>query len=245
MAVPMSNNLLLRSLTAGTLRELEAERVPQTLGAIIVEDEHVPEFVYFPERGAVGSVVRSTSDGVTVESGLVGNEGAAIVDVMITSAEPSLSRVVVQIEGMFFRIPTRQARQFFRADEPFRELVLSFTKAYLDQVSQNTLCNRLHAIEQRLAKWLLAVRDRVATDELRLTHEFLSHMLGTHRPGVTLAVRTLDREGVISHARNRILIRDRAGLVRRACECSHAAHASLMKLCSGVASPAVPLHLAG
>jgi CRP-like cAMP-binding protein len=90
---------------------------------------------------------------------------------------------------------------------------------FLSQVSQHVLYNRLHSIEQRLAKWLLGVRDRIDTDEVDLTHDFLSHMLGIRRPGVTEAIGILAADGVIAHSRSSIVIIGRDGLEARACEC--------------------------
>lgn len=107
------------------------------------------------------------------------------------------------------------------------DLLLSFTSLFLHQVTQNLLCNRLHAIEQRLAKWLLIIRDRIDTDELHLTQDFLSHMLGVHRPGVSIVVNALEVDGLIKHSRNYIGIPDHAGLLERSCECSAALCADL------------------
>jgi Mn-dependent DtxR family transcriptional regulator len=94
-------------------------------------------------------------------------------------------------------------------------------------VTQNLLCNRPHAIEHRLAKWLLVIRDRTATDDLHLTQNFLSHMLGVYRPSVSIAVNALEGDGVIAHSRNHIRIRDHAGLLARSCECYAVLHAGL------------------
>lgn len=97
-------------------------------------------------------------------------------------------------------------------------------------MTQNAVCNRVHQIEQRLAKWLLAVRDRAGSDELPLTHEFLAHMLGIHRPGVSIAVRALELDALITHERNLITIRDVEGLLARACECDRENREALMKV---------------
>src|SRR5207253_11228883 len=114
------------------------------------------------------------------------------------------------------------------------EAVLTFTTAFLNQVTQNLVCNRLHEIEHRLAKWLLLCRDRARRDELSLTHEFLSHMLGVHRPGVSIAVAALASDGLIAQGRNRITIRSVEGLEERSCECYGPLHETLLRLRSAV-----------
>ncbi|HUP64610.1 MAG TPA: helix-turn-helix domain-containing protein [Thermoanaerobaculia bacterium] len=121
-------------------------------------------------------------------------------------------------------------KALFQKDTAFRDRVLAFTSSFLTQVTQNLVCNRLHHIEERLAKWLLVVQDRVDSDALHLTHDFLSHMLGIHRPGVSIAVAALERDGLVSHTRARITIRDRTLLEARSCECFKAIHGDLAQL---------------
>jgi CRP-like cAMP-binding protein len=110
-------------------------------------------------------------------------------------------------------------REAADADTAVRGNLLEFVSLFLEQVTQNAVCNRLHLIERRLAKWLLIVRDRVGSDELQITHDFLSHMLGVHRPGVSIAVNDLAMDGIIENRRSRIVIRIPEGLVERSCEC--------------------------
>jgi CRP-like cAMP-binding protein len=224
-----SGNLLLGTLTPHALRALSPREEDHAIAVILITAEETPEFVFFPHAGAVVSIVRSTEDGWMVESGVIGNEGVINVQTVITTPAPTGSQAVVQIEGRFSRIDARNLRNTFRDDTAFRDQLLGFTSNFLGQVTQNLVCNRLHAIEQRLAKWLLIVRDRIDTDELHLTQDFLAHMLGIHRPGVSIAVTALEVDGLIGHARNRITIRDRKGLTSRSCECYGVVHASLLK----------------
>src|SRR5688500_12831149 len=100
-----------------------------------------------------------------------------------------------------------------------RSLIFAASGACLPPVSRRSLCTRLHTIEQRLAKWLLGVRDRIDTDEIGLTHDFLSHMLGIRRSGVTVAIGALALDGLIRYSRSSITITDREGLEGRSCEC--------------------------
>ncbi|HEX8173266.1 MAG TPA: Crp/Fnr family transcriptional regulator [Thermoanaerobaculia bacterium] len=189
--------------------------------------DETPDSVFFPHPGAMVSIVRTTENGSTVEAGVIGLEGMFTVQTLLSAPASSGSDAMVQIEGRFARVEYAGIREQFRVNEPFRDHLLQFAGVFLDQLTQNLVCNRLHQIEQRLAKWLLMVRDRVETDRLSLTHEFLAHMLGVHRPGVSIAVGALELDGVIQHGRNSITIRDREGLVARACECYGALHAKL------------------
>jgi CRP-like cAMP-binding protein len=113
----------------------------------------------------------------------------------------------------------RRLREEFRRGGKFQELVLRFSAKFLLQVSQTAACNRLHTIERRLARWLLMMRDRTMSNELALTQEFLSHMLGARIAGVNEAVRALTLSGMVRHTRGSIEILDREGLELAACEC--------------------------
>ena len=186
---------------------------------VLIGAEEAPKYVYFPQPGAVTSIVRSTATGQMVETAIVGNEGLFHVQPVLAPPEPTGSEAVVQNDGRIARIEVTKLRELFDAYAPFRRAVLGYTSVYLDQVTQNLVCNRLHPIEQRMAKWLLVMRDRVHRDELHLTQEFLSHMLGVHRPGVSIAVSALESDGLVRHRRNWIELRDREGVEARSCEC--------------------------
>lgn len=227
--LPVPRNLILNSLTADELGPLEIHEAAYSNGAVLIQPDEIPKWVYFPHHGAVVSMVRSTEDGSMVESGVIGGEGLFSLSTVITEPAPPGVQAMVQIEGHFSRVETRHLRERFRNDDTLRERVLSFTRVFLDQVTQNLVCNRLHTIEPRLAKWLLMVRDRMDRDELHLTHDFLAHMLGIHRPGVSIAVRALEMDGLIAHSRNMITLRDRQGLEERACECFKVLHADLLQ----------------
>lgn len=214
-----ASNVLLELIPIDARRDLHAEVITGRIGDELHSVGETPEFVYFPNDDVVISIVRATDQGVMVEAGVIGAEGLLSLHSVITTPAPLGSMSIVQIAGELTRVPTQLVRKHFQNEPCFREGVLAFTSSYLDQITQNTVCNRLHPIEQRLAKWLLAVRDRVSTNELELTHDFLSHMLGIHRPGVSIAVQALEVDGVITHARSRITIRDREGLMERTCEC--------------------------
>jgi CRP-like cAMP-binding protein len=212
-------NLLLRTLPPKILQALAPADEDHKITDILIRPGDTPDSIFFPHFGAVVSIIRATESGAMVEAGVVGHEGMFNVHTVITKPAPTGSEAIVQIDGRISRVDAGTLREHFRSDEAFRDLLLSFTSLFLHQVTQNLLCNRLHAIEQRLAKWLLIIRDRIDTDELHLTQDFLSHMLGVHRPGVSIAVTALENDGVIAHSRNHIRIRDHAGLLVRSCEC--------------------------
>lgn len=116
-------------------------------------------------------------------------------------------------------MPIRRLREEFRRGGKFQEVLLAFATNLLLQVAQTAACNRLHTLDQRLARWLLMMRDRANADRLTLTQEFLSHMLGTRIAGVNEAMASLTRSGLINHRRRNIEIIDGEGLERAACEC--------------------------
>jgi CRP-like cAMP-binding protein len=228
MATSMGN-LILDTLPPESLHALEIHDEAHEIAVILIRPEETPKFVFFPCHGSVVSIVRSTEDGSMVESGVIGSEGVLPVQAVITEPGPTGGQAIVQIEGRFARVPAHLLRARFQEDAVLRERVLAFTSVFLSQITQNLVCNRLHAIEQRLAKWLLIVRDRMDGNELHLTHDFLAHMLGIHRPGVSIAVQALEMDGLIRHTRHQITIEDREGLEERACECFGVIHEDLLR----------------
>jgi CRP-like cAMP-binding protein len=220
-------NLLLGSLPTEVLERAGALEQDHPLREVLIGAEETPAFVLFPHAGAVASIVRMTASGQMVETGIVGGEGMLNVHTLLAAPAPTRSDAIVQNEGRFSRIAVARARELFDGHPPFREAVLAYTSVFLDMVTQNLVCNRLHPIEQRLAKWLLMMRDRVSSDDLHLTQEFLSYMLGVHRPGVSIAVTALESDGLIRHRRNWIELRDRPGIAARSCECYAPLHERL------------------
>lgn len=222
--MPPLGNLLLGKMPPRVLRDLAPRARDHKIGEILLRPNEVPRSVFFPHFGAVVSIIRGTESGSMVEAGVVGYEGLFNVHSAITKAAPTGSECLVQIDGAVSEVGASRLRDHLANNQSVRDLLLAFTSVFLHQVTQNLLCNRLHSIEQRLAKWLLIIRDRTATDELHLTHDFLSHMLGVHRPGVSIAISALAMDGVISHTRGYVRIRDQAGLAARSCECFAAVH---------------------
>jgi CRP-like cAMP-binding protein len=175
------------------------------------------EFAYFPNRGLVSLVV-VMKNGETAEAGIVGFEGftGTLAAVGINS---SPLKAVVQITGDGFRVKV-QALQNILASARDLHLILNRYAAIRGmQVAQTAACNRLHGIEQRLARWLLMTQDRVDAESLPITHDFLATMLGTDRPSVTLAAGTLRARNLIEYSRGVVKIRNRKKLEKTACEC--------------------------
>ena len=215
----LPRSLLLDTLPPDLRASLHIREEEHRLSDVLIKADERSDSVFFPHSGALVSIIRATESGSMVEVGVIGGEGIFNVHTLLTPTPPTGCEALVQGEGRFSRGKAASVKELFRGNEPFRELVLEYTSIFLDQVTQNALCNRLHPIEQRLAKWTLIVRERVGSDDLHLTHDFLSHMLGVHRPGVSIAVNALAQDKVIDTKRNHIIVRDVEGLKARACEC--------------------------
>jgi CRP-like cAMP-binding protein len=190
--------------------------VPLNAGQILYEARGPIEYAYFP-TGAVLSAMTVMEDGNAIEVATVGNEG--LVGHYGSGVKRSPHRVIVQIENGGLRIAARALQEEGAKDGPLKELLTAYQVAFMSQVSQSVACNGLHRLVQRCSRWLLMSRDRVGSDELRLTHEYLAIMLGARRASVTEALRPLQAAGVVRSHRGRITILDLAGLESRSCEC--------------------------
>ncbi len=200
------------SLLAPHLQKLSFE-----LGALLQEAGNPVEHVYFPHAGMV-SLLAVMSDGQGIETATVGSEGV-VGAISGFGARRNFTRAVVQAPLVASRISNVHFRAALLISEPLRNLMASYNEVLLAQVQQTAACNALHTMESRLARWLLQTRDRVESDVLPLTQEFLSQMLGVQRTTVTLVARQLEQAGVIQTRRGRIVVLDRKGLEDVACEC--------------------------
>jgi CRP-like cAMP-binding protein len=138
---------------------------------------------------------------------------------LFMGGETTPNRAVIQGSGEALKLKAKALQYEFSRGGEFQHLLLRYTQALITQISQTAVCNRLHSIEQRLCRWLLMTRDRTRSDKLEMTQEFISHILGVRREGVTNTAGGLQQLGLISYARGHIRIVDRAGLETRACEC--------------------------
>ncbi|HET7207773.1 MAG TPA: Crp/Fnr family transcriptional regulator [Terriglobales bacterium] len=175
------------------------------------------ENAFFPNRGMLSLIIR-TRDGRSVDVGIIGREGAVGTTVIVGLRKASY-RTVVQISGDGFRIKSDDLVNISRSAPNLECMINRYAHVQGMQVAQLAACNRLHEIEQRLARWMLMCHDRIESDLLPMTHEFFAQMLGAGRPSVTLAAGALQRAGVIKYTRGKVNILDRKGLEQSACEC--------------------------
>jgi len=197
------------------LPQLEPVELP--LGQVLYEAGGTLGYVYFPTT-AIVSLLYVMEDGSSAEIAVVGNEGIVGISLFM-GGESTSSRAVVQSAGKGFRLRGQSMKEEFNRAGPVLHLLLRYTQALITQMSQTAVCNRHHSLDQQLCRWLLLSLDRLAGNELVMTQELIANMLGVRREGVTEAALKLQRAGLISYARGRITVLDRAGLELRTCEC--------------------------
>jgi len=191
--------------------------VPLVLGEVLYMPEQKIEYVYFVDSGVV-SLLASLENGATVEAGLIGLEGMAGISVIL-GADSTPNQALIQAEGHALRISSKDIQTEFRKGGKLCDLLLRYTHTLFTQVAQTAACNRLHSIEQRLARWLLLTQDRVGRNDFVLTQDFLSRMLGVRRAGVSVAANTLRQAGLIDYHRGTMIILNRTRLENYSCEC--------------------------
>ncbi|HZZ65927.1 MAG TPA: Crp/Fnr family transcriptional regulator [Candidatus Baltobacteraceae bacterium] len=174
--------------------------------------------MWFPETGAVSRMVQLPG-GDTVETGIVGNDG--VVGLPLALGVPNgVGHCCVHIGGEALVISAADFRDHVRSERsPLFDALLSYTNLFILTLAQLTACHCLHRIDQRLCRCLLMLDDHARGNQLRLTHDTLAEFLGVHRPSITYAVQALVSEGAIASERRRIIISDRAALLRHVCEC--------------------------
>jgi len=194
-----------------------AQRVRLELRQVLYWPDEPIAHVYFP-IDAIGSLLTLLGAGETVEAGLVGHEGLIGLPVFL-GADATHSRAVCQVAGDAWRLPAAAFREESVGDGPLRRHLLRYTQSLLHQVSQSSGCNRGHPNDERCARWLLMIHDRVPGDTFRLTHEYLAIMLGIRRPSVTATMRRLQEAGLLIYHRGVLTVLDRPGLEAVSCEC--------------------------
>jgi CRP-like cAMP-binding protein len=175
------------------------------------------EYVYFPNQSLI-SLVTVMGDGATVETGVVGREGMVGVEVFLGNTIASTD-AIVQGKDSALRMSATVLKAEFARGGMLQKLLLRYMQALFVLVSQSAACYRRHTTGERLARWLLMVSDRVESNELGLTQDFIAQMLGTRRAGVTIAAGELQKAGLIDYHRGKIVILDRARLEAVSCEC--------------------------
>jgi CRP-like cAMP-binding protein len=191
--------------------------VDLSFGSVIYESGEKIEYAYFPHDSLI-SLVAILEQGGAVEMAVFGREGVIGFASSLVTRE-SFGRYVVQMAGRASRIGIKHLQDAMNASSSVRDLLFRYVQALLSQTFQAVACNAAHSVETRCCKWLLTTHDRVGRRELSLTHEFLAEMLGVQRPTVSVTLRGLQEAGLIAQRRGTIVVTDRPGLERNACEC--------------------------
>ena len=187
------------------------------LGDVLYEPGGMLSHVYFPTT-AIVSLLYVMEDGASSEIAVVGNEGVVGISLFL-GGESTSSRAVVQAAGNGFRMQSSVLMQQFHGGGPVLHLLLRYTQALISQMAQTAVCNRHHALDQQLCRWMLLTLDRLDSNEVVMTQELLSTILGVRRAGISEAAGRLQHDGLIRYERGRITVLDRAGLQARSCEC--------------------------
>jgi CRP-like cAMP-binding protein len=233
--VPSTSHLHLNKLLA-TLSAEDFQRIAPNLTTVTLrfkdvlykQDETI-KHIFFPGGGAC-SLTKVMQDGRVAEIATVGNEGALGTSVFFGDNR-SFSETIVQVgEGEGFRMPVEAFVSEMARRGAFYNRIIRYSQALMSQVMQTTVCNGLHSVEQRACRWLLMTLDRVGNDNLRLTHEFMSVMLGVRRPTVTLIIGDLQKAGLIETQRGVIRVANRPGLEQTSCECYETVKATFARL---------------
>jgi len=218
-----ARNHLLASLPENEYAQLQPflKDMPLKQGTVLAEQGEVIDQVYFPHSGMVSIVVVLSEGEKSVETATVGREGA-VGAIAGLGDRKSSARAIVQVEGSGSRISARHLQATVKQSPLLRDFIVRYQEMLLHQAQQSTACNALHEARPRLCRWLLQTRDRLDTDVVALTQEFLAQMLGVRRTTVTELARGLQSKGFVRYKRGKIEILDRPGLEECACECYQA-----------------------
>jgi CRP-like cAMP-binding protein len=221
---PPIKNRILAALPRREYERLlpDLEPISLPLDVTLYKSGDFIEYVYFPNEGVV-SLITHMKSGIAIEVGLIGADGMVGIPVLLGD-KIAFEEAVVQIEGNALRMKSEKLKnRLKKAHNPLLTHLLLYTRTLMKQVAQTAACNRLHTVEERLARWLLMCHDRVESNELPLTQDFIANMLGTRRASVSSAASGLQEEGVIRYSRGRITVLNRPKLESSACECYEAA----------------------
>jgi CRP-like cAMP-binding protein len=222
--IAASRQLVVRNRILGALPHEEfarlqpyVEKVNLEKGQILYLPEDNIEHIYFPENGLL-SLLFTTENGSTIEVASVGREGAVGIPAILGN-QIIRYEVTVQFTTEAWKIKAKRLQEEFDKGKALHEFVLRYLNVLISQLSQSSICNKFHSLDEALSRWLLGVQDRVNSDNLELTHETISHSLGVPRTAVTGAAGELQKAGIIRYMRGKISILDRARLEEKSCEC--------------------------
>jgi CRP-like cAMP-binding protein len=212
-------NRLLLALPSRNLKRLmpELEEIRCQRAQVLMNADSALDHVYFPDSGVV-SVVAVYADGSIIEMATIGREGCSGVQAILGAKRTSV-QLLVQIPGTAAKMSRAAFTRAMQSMPSFRSVMEAYVQAFLEQVMVSVACNGAHSLTQRLARWLLMMRDRGDSDVLLITQDLLGEMLGVQRPSITNAARELEGAGLIERGRRQVTILDRRGLTKASCEC--------------------------
>lgn len=218
-ASPRPSNRILDSLPAEEMKNFlsDCDTVELPFGKILAEPGEPILHAYFPLDSIVSLIVTLES-GARLELTMTANEGMIGASLML-GAQQNTMQALIQGAGLALRIPADRFIKHLEESPSLKKAIKRYLNAFMNQISQSAACAHFHGLNQRLARWLLMTHDRTPGDQLRLTHEFLSSMLGVRRSGVTVAAKALQSLGLIHYQRGKITVHDRPGLEAAACHC--------------------------
>lgn len=219
MATP-KRNMLLDAMPRDAYSSIahRFETVALERGVVLHEPGQTIDHLYFPIDCLV-SITVTSAEGKTVETGACGNREVVGVNAFMGGRETTQTKYNAQVAGRALKIEAEPLKDAFNENRSMRDVLLKYTQAFIAQISQNAACNRLHGLEQRYARWLLETRDRVQTDDIQLTQEFMSEMLGVQRPSVSLIAGEFQKRGLITITRGLTRIVDASGVASLSCGC--------------------------
>jgi CRP-like cAMP-binding protein len=229
MAKPTGNRLL-DAISARFREQIlsSSKHVALPVRTQLYWPDEMPQYCHFL-TGGIASIVAGLDNGASTEVGLMGNEGVVGAFHIIGPIAPA-NECFMQVPGSGYRVPLPVLRECFKAEEEIRDRVLELVQVQSLGLSQVAACNKLHESEPRLARWLLMIRDRVDSDTIQITQEFLGQMIGTRRTTVNGILSIMERKGLLHHQRGRITISDRRHLEKAACNCYPLLRRSLERL---------------
>jgi CRP-like cAMP-binding protein len=212
-------NRLLLALPTRNLKRLmpELEHIRCQHGQVLMDADSALDHVFFPDSGVI-LVVAFYADGSIIEMATIGREGCTGVQAVF-GAKSSSVQLLVQIPGSAARMSRAAFARAMGSMPSFRNLMYAYVHAFLEQVLVSVACNGAHSLKERLARWLLMMRDRSDDDALPITQNLLAEMLGVQRPTITHAAQALEDAGAIERGRRQVTILDRKGLMKASCEC--------------------------
>lgn len=216
--VPLANQLL-KALPDRELERFASALEPVTLPRpteLEAANEEI-EFVYFPTSG-IASIVAIDESGATVDTAMIGREGMTGLSVFLGTGQWPM-QTIVQVPLAGLRLRAQVLRDELDRDGMLVALLQRHTQVVMVTMAQLILCNRVHRLDQRTARWLLQVDERVEKKPFAVTQEFLAQMVGVQRPALSVAMRQFKGDGLVSYSRGQIRIADREGLLARSCAC--------------------------